>query len=1023
MGYRTATTYAAHKFEESVSNHKPLGLDRKQEIDVDGLVRKHHPKGQEQAEDASTRADGRIPARAHRSHNELQHGRTNHRREIEHREALAPPRILNLHAKHPEGEHIEQDVAESAVQKAVRDELPRPELPLANDGRLAERPEPEPRDEHGIRRRHDLRHEHQPIENEQVLDDRRKNRKLGRWLVRALMHYIYGCVAGSDTGSVAFGSLLRRRLRGDAAQRDTTGRGGSASAGAVSFCVRHVPLVSTAPSTANSLNPRVSHRQGHAALPPPRHPAKYAGRPAQGPEWVSLAEQCMTETTYGNQGRARNGAPGRAASRGDGAPHGFAPLAVWVQPASPGAGNPGGTVRGSAVGSAEGSAWRALLRGVVLLVVVVGAAALWQGATELRRLEQALPAVPATPAALARTGSVILAADGTELGRLFETRQEWVALEDVSPHVIHALLATEDHRFYEHAGVDWHRLVGAAWETLWGNTQGASTIPMQLSRVAFPAVSERPLAERKVMEILMARRLVRDVPRDDILEWYLNVVPFGYSTFGIEAAAGRYFSTRAVDLSLTQASLLVGMLQGTTLYNPIQRPRAALTRRRVVLGRMVTAGFLDSASAIKADRSGPGLKPSTYDPTSSMAPHFRDYVQAFTEDWALRNGFDVHADALQIHTTLDTNMQQMAVLAVERQVARLQRVVDRENGLSRTSVRSDDHRLQAGFVAIDPATGYVKAWVGGLGYERDQFDKVASAHRQPGSTFKPFVYGAALRSGFSPHYLVQDRIRTFRTPGRGRTWTPTNSGGAASGRIYSLEDGIVWSKNTVAAHLMSRLGPGRVVKFAEDMGIVSNLLPVPSLALGTSEVTLLELAGAYATMAAGGMHRPPNVVSHITDRNGEVVARFFPEARQGLDAHTNYTLLDMMRGVVDRGTGSRIRTEFGVRGDLAGKTGTTQHNADGWFLLMHPDLVTGAWVGFNDQRIRFKSNYWGQGGNNALLLVGDFMRQATTGRGSPSSAPLLSTRSRFRPPPGYRAPERPVYSEPAASHTREDLDT
>lgn len=682
----------------------------------------------------------------------------------------------------------------------------------------------------------------------------------------------------------------------------------------------------------------------------------------------------------------------------------FVPLAQWVEPGA--AGRP--------VAKRPGSAWRALLRGVVLLLVVVGAAALWQGATELKRLERALPALPAEPAALARTGSVILAADGTELGRLFETRQQWVALGDMSTYAIHALIATEDHRFYEHSGIDWRRLAGAAWETTWGNPQGASTIPMQLARVAFPAISERPLAERKVMEMLMARRLVRDVPREDILAWYLNVVPFGYSTFGIEAAAERYFSTSAAELSLPQAALLVGMLRGTTLYNPIQQPRAALERRRIVLQRMVTAGLLSAPEAIKADRAPLGLDTSTYDPTRSLAPHFRDYVEAFTEDWARRAGFDLNADGLQIHTTLDTDLQRMALKATERQMARLQRVVDGEYP------GNPEARLQAGFVAIDPATGQVKAWMGGLGYARDQFDKVASAHRQPGSTFKPFVYGAALRSGFSPYYLVQDRIRTFRSPGRDRTWTPTNSGGASNGRIYSLEEGIVWSKNTVAAHLMSRLGPGRVVRLAEEMGIESNLLPVPSLALGTSEVTLLELAGAYATMAAGGVHRPPSVVSHITDRNGEVVARFFPEARQGLNAHTNYTLVDMMRGVVDRGTGSRLRTEFGVRGDLAGKTGTTQHNADGWFMLMHPDLVVGAWVGFNDQRIRFKSNYWGQGGNNALLLVGDFMRQATTGRGAPSRAPVLSTRSRFRPPAGYRAPARPVYSEPALSATNEE---
>ncbi|MEQ9104988.1 MAG: transglycosylase domain-containing protein [Rhodothermales bacterium] len=636
------------------------------------------------------------------------------------------------------------------------------------------------------------------------------------------------------------------------------------------------------------------------------------------------------------------------------------------------------------------------------------------------RMQAALPAIPAHPAAAAPMGSRVLAADGTEIGRIFRVRQTWIPLDAMSPNVIDALLATEDHRFFEHGGVDIVRLAGAAWYTMLGDPQGASTVPMQLARGAFPSIAEGSIWERKTQEMLMARRLVREMPREAILEWYLNTVPFGYNTYGIEAAAERFFSMHAADLSVAQSALLVGMLKGTSRYDPFKRPSRALDRRATVIGRMFDDGRLTLAEARRATAEPLALIPSTEDPATSPAPHFLAYVKAFVEF----QGLDAETDGLTIHTTLDLDMQAVAVGAAERQAARLQRVVNRE--------WSPEERLSVGMVALEPGTAFVRAWVGDLDWRVDQYDKVGSALRQPGSTFKPFLYAAALEAGFSPWYMVQDRVRTFNVPGRGNVWTPTNSGGGASGRVYTLRDGLVWSKNTVAAHVMSRLGPARVAATAERMGIASPLLPVPSLALGTSEVTLLELTGAYGTIASGGVQRDPIVVTHVTDRNGRTVASFAAPsfsadapgtaqaqaaagATQALEPDIAYTLLDMMRGVVDQGTGSLIRTEFGVRGDLAGKTGTTQNNADGWFVLMHPDLVVGAWVGFNDPATTFRSNYWGQGGHNALLLVGDFMRIATragSNSGTGSSSPLVNPRARFLAPPGYRAPAPPVYNTP-----------
>ncbi len=408
-------------------------------------------------------------------------------------------------------------------------------------------------------------------------------------------------------------------------------------------------------------------------------------------------------------------------------------------------------------------------------------------------------------------------------------------------------------------------------------------------------------------------------------------------------------------------------------------------------------------------------------PPSSLAPHFVDYVKREARAWARLAGYDLERDGLIIHTSLDPELQRTAIEAVDRQAQVLQNVITRdfglpgsttntrfwrsrailENDLLRSSdayhslidtgfsdfdamfaLRSDrqflnDLRrtattLEAGFVAINPHSGQIKAWVGGRDYRQDQFDKVAMARRQPGSVFKPFVYAAAIERGFSPHYLVRDRVRTFVTNTRGERWTPTNSGGGASGRLLSLEHGLAWSKNTVSAHLISRIGPQAVADLANKMGVKSSLLPVPSLALGTSETTLLEMVNSFATFADYGIRRNATVITSIQNRDGKVVAMFPSEPRRVLSEHTAFTMLGMMRKVVDNGTGSYIRNRFQIKGDLAGKTGTTQNNADGWFIGMHPDLVVGAWVGFNDPRVSFQSDYWGQGGHNALLLVGDF---------------------------------------------------
>src|SRR5690606_17674521 len=285
----------------------------------------------------------------------------------------------------------------------------------------------------------------------------------------------------------------------------------------------------------------------------------------------------------------------------------------------------------------------------------------------------------------------------------------------------------------------------------------------------------------------------------------------------------------------------------------------------------------------------------------------------------------------------------------------------------------------------------------------------AQSKRQPGSTFKPFVYAAALENGFSPNDQLRDEAVEFVDPDTRRRWRPQNVG-SVSGRLVSLRDALAYSKNTITAQLVLQLGPRRVIETAHRMGIRSEMPPYPSVGLGTGEVTLLELAGAYTTIADYGRHHEPVFVTRIEDQDGNVLAHFGGQSRGALSATTAYHLLDMMRGTVDYGTGQRIRYMFGAQGDLAGKTGTTQNGADGWFMLLHPNLVMGAWVGFDVPAITFRSDYWGQGSHNALHVVGQFYRAARR-----SAAEVLSPAA-FAPPPGYLPPPPPPDTTRYASY-------
>ena len=664
--------------------------------------------------------------------------------------------------------------------------------------------------------------------------------------------------------------------------------------------------------------------------------------------------------------------------------------------------------------------------------------------------------------------SRIVSTDGVLLETLGERIQQPVTLQQVSPALVQALLATEDRRFYAHHGIDARRLCVAAWESLTGDVQGASTLTQQLARNMFPKRigNERSLM-RKLRELTLALKIERAYGKDEILALYLNHVHFPYRVTGVEMAARTYFGKSASEVDLHEAALLVAMLKGPRRYDPLQAPERAKQRRNLVLALMERQGAIDAGARQRASAQPLPTRIERQDLGPSAGPHFTRLVRAELMEWAESRNIDPHSEGLTVHTTLDTRLQALAEQAVERQGDLLQSVADNE--WSRASLRSgppakpgamkadeafahfwqqqpallaevaretptykqarekgqsDEQalraaladraamraarlaktRLEAGFIALDPRTGQVLAYVGSRDASVDQFDHVGQALRQPGSTFKPFVYGAAIFGGMRQDHTYFDEPPQVAMS-NGTTWSPTDMSGA-SYEPLTLRQGLARSKNTITAQLIMEIGPQSVISYARSLGIVkADLQAVPSLALGTSPVTLMELAGAYGTMAALGVRRETRVISHITDRDGHEVARFSSAPQRVLPEPHMVELVDMLRDTINYGTGGQLRSKFGIKADVAGKTGTSQRNADGWFMAMRPGIVMGAWVGFNDQRVTMRSNQWGQGGRNALLIVGDFMKAAGEAR-------LIDMKERFpNPPPPPEPPPMPEEEE------------
>ena len=611
-----------------------------------------------------------------------------------------------------------------------------------------------------------------------------------------------------------------------------------------------------------------------------------------------------------------------------------------------------------------------------------------------------LAMVPFTPGigdlrkAKSETPSVLMSIDGQVLAEFKRLNRQWVTLERIAPSVVQALIAMEDHRFYDHHGIDLMRTAGALRSTLTGDMQGGSTITQQLARNLYPEEIGRSISiNRKVKEAITALKIEAVYSKREILETYLNTVPFLFNAFGIEMAARTYFNKSANELDVLEAATLIGMLKGTSAYNPVLHPERAVERRNLVLTQMVRFAKLPAAQAQALARRPLRLDFERQVETPGVAPHIAQQVRAWLVGWADRHDYNIYSDGLVVRTTIDSKLQRAAVQAVARQLAQLQPLGD-----ARRKPGQDRPVLQAGFLALDPRNGAVRAWVGSRDFAQEQFDHVSQARRQPGSTFKPFVYGMAFMQGIDPQMTLMDEPVAIRLPG-GEVWSPSDQS-PPSGLPTTLRDGLVYSKNTITAQLIMKVGPPNVARLAQAMGVrQSKLDPVPSLALGTSPVTLREMVASYATLANEGRYIEPMVVTGVEDREGRVLEEFasVPETEPAMPRAKALELVNVMRGVVDEGTGVAIRQRYGINADVAGKTGTTQENTDGWFILMHPQLVAGARVGFNNNQVTMGA--WGQGARSALPMVGEVFQQALRNR-------IIDPTSEFAIPRPRPAPRR-----------------
>ncbi|MEM6726310.1 MAG: transglycosylase domain-containing protein, partial [Bacteroidota bacterium] len=651
-----------------------------------------------------------------------------------------------------------------------------------------------------------------------------------------------------------------------------------------------------------------------------------------------------------------------------------------------------------------------------------------------------LPSVASLRKVKNPVASEVYAADGSLLGRYYLENRTNKDFEDLPPYLINALVSTEDARFYRHDGVDIRSLFRVIIKSLLLQNEssgGGSTISQQLSKNLYPRKRYRILSlpVNKVKEIITAIRLERVYSKNQILELYLNTVPFGENVYGIEAASKRFFSVAPDSLKIEEAAVLVGLLKATTTYNPKLHPERSQGRRDQVFEQMVRYGNLSQIDADSLKTIPLSLKYNLITPSDGPAPYFREHLRQFMHKWAKYNtredgsAFNIYEDGLKIYTTIDPNLQQAAQEAVYEHMKDLQSTFNnhwkdqkpwgkRARMIEKAVANSERYKnlkakgytqeqlnanfknkvdmtiftyegekqvqmspldsiihylmfLNTGFMVMEPNSGHIKAWVGGINHKYFKYDHVLS-ERQVGSTFKPIVYATALERGIMPCDTFGNDLIKYPEY---EDWEPGNSDGKYGGH-YSMRGALAKSVNTVAVQVGLQTGIDRIVKMARELGIEEADLPVvPSITLGTAEVSLYEMMKVYGTFANHGYQVEPVFLDRIEDSNGQLIEDFqirFAQEKQVLHPADADLLRNMMQAVVDSGTARRLRWKYDLRNDIAGKTGTTQSHADGWFMGFTPQFVGGVWVGGSNPKIRFRTTNLGQGANMALPIWAKF---------------------------------------------------
>ena len=537
-----------------------------------------------------------------------------------------------------------------------------------------------------------------------------------------------------------------------------------------------------------------------------------------------------------------------------------------------------------------------------------------------------------------------------------EENREIIPLEEISPFIKQAVLATEDTDFYRHHGINIKGMIRATVKNVitLGFTEGASTLTQQLARNLF--LTQKKKLSRKISEIILAVQIERKYTKNEILEMYLNQVYWGHNAYGIESAAQMYFGKHARDLNLAESAMIIGLLKGPELYSPFRNYAYAKQRQRTVLNRMAKLKVITQQQANDAFVEDLQLAPRQS--FRFRAPFFTSYIvnklnATYGEEATLTSG-------MQVYTTLDYELQTLAEEVVRTYVNKSGKP-QFPNG--RTEERFNFS--QAALMALDPTTGYIKALQGGADFRENQYNRCTQALRQPGSTFKPFVYLAALEKGFSPNSIVQDSPITFSTS-QG-PYSPSNYTHQYMGNI-TLRKALENSINTVAVKLNNLVGPDNVIRLARAMGITTPLQPVLSLPLGANEVTMIELITAYSVIANNGLKNEPTGIIKIEDRDGGILFKYQIRPKRVLDASITSMMVDMMKGAVRYGTGQNASLPRPV----AGKTGTTSDYKDAWFIGFVPQLVCATWVGNDDNTPMNKVT----GGSIPALMWRDFMKEA-----------------------------------------------